>query len=169
MKNSSSARFARVFQLCKFRRRSYSFHNVKWPVLKLWGQRKRSTTYFRFFLLISKFLIPVLTLDTQSMFFRNNDLKWQKNDCRNAKLHFEIVFSLSSTLSFHMLLNDSLQQNWRSMVKRTRLQEMAGAFHVCFWAAYYVSWIPKFSAQFRLVKLLKIFNKCRKVFPRLWR
>ena len=73
------------------------------------------------------------------MLSRNNDLEGPRNDCRNAKLHFEIVFSLSSTSSMHMFVNDSLQPNWRSMVERTRLQEMAGVFHVCFSAAYYVS------------------------------
>ena len=35
--------------------------------------------------------------DSQNSFFKQNDFKYLKNDCKNAKFHFQITFSFPST------------------------------------------------------------------------
>ena len=89
-----------IFYLCAFRSRSRSFHDVKWRVLQLYGRRENMMTNFRFFLSspirsYQGYLVHILPVKR---------LRIIENYWRNAKLHFQMMSSLSS-ISFLTSLN----------------------------------------------------------------
>ena len=92
-----------IFHLLIFWRRSRSFYEVKWAVFQLCGRREHMMTNVQFCMLMLNFvcLCPKRWLQFYSRMVRTHfssimTLNNWKNDCRNAKLHFQ-TFSLPST------------------------------------------------------------------------
>ena len=99
--NNSFARFARVFFIffltfCKLPRSS---HDVKWPVLQLCGRPEHIG--WQMFKFVFSFLKRWLQLNSRLVRSRCASIMtlnaWLRNDCKNAKLHFLMTFSLPST------------------------------------------------------------------------
>ena len=137
MKNNSFARFARAFFIffLTFRRRSRSFHDVKWPIWQLtfwttWAYHDKFSIVFLPLRRWFQFNSRIVRTQFASVMILNN---W-KNDCSNAKLHFQVTFLLSSTSSLlkFSVYETTATHQIRSMIGWMRKNERAAPFLALF-------------------------------------
>ena len=97
-KNYFCTLFSRVFIFCAFRRHFCPFQDVKRPVLQLC----RPHLCLTIFSSKPRLSYQFLSRRNCTQICQRSDLEWSKDDCQNAKLHFQATFLLTSTSTLHL-------------------------------------------------------------------